>query len=450
MRLMNKVLLLSLVLLVGASCKDKKTNEAESAHPDWSYDATLYEVNTRQFSPEGTFAAVEEQLPRLKEMGVDVLWFMPIQPIGEKNRKGELGSYYSIKDYTAIDPAYGTMEDFKRLVKKAHDLDMKVILDWVANHTAWDSEWIGNETWYVKDSAGNMVSPYDWTDVVELDYSNPEMRKAMTEAMKYWVKEAGIDGFRADMALELPIDYWEQAVPELKKVNPDLFMLAEAEDTVVHRSAFDMSYAWELHHLMNDIAQGKKNASALRHYIFNDLDKYPRTAIRMIFTSNHDENSWNGTEFERMGGAAKEFAALSYLLPGMPLIYNGQEVGFDRRLEFFKKDSIDWTDKGNFTEFYKQLNSLRKENPALHSGEKGGQFVDIKNSMPDDVLSFQRILGDNSVVGIFNLSAKPVKFKLEKSELKGSYTELFGKKPVTLTDGEEYELPAWGYWVLYK
>ena len=439
--------------MVAVSCKhgkDKREEGREAAHPEWSYDATIYEINTRQFSPQGTFAAVEEQLPRLKDLGVDILWIMPVQPIGRENRKGELGSYYSIQDYTAVNPEYGTMEDFRRLVKKAHDLDMKVILDWVANHTAWDSDWVENETWYVRDSAGKLVSPYDWTDVVELDYANPEMRKAMTDAMIYWIREADVDGFRADMALELPVDYWEEAVPRLKAVKPDIFMLAEAEDTVVHAGTFDMSYAWKLHHLMNAVAQGKADAEDLRNYVFDDMERYPREAIRMIFTSNHDENSWNGTEFERMGPAAREFAVLTYLLPGMPLIYNGQEMGFDRRLEFSKKDSIDWRDRGDYTQFYRRMNALRKENPALWSGERGGEFVNIQNNLPKEVFSFVRKKGDNEVVGIFNLTGRPVSVTLQGDGLSGKYTELFADGRVELRSGEPYTLPAWGFRVLYR
>jgi glycosidase len=376
-------------------------------HPAWSRNAVIYEVNVRQYTPEGTFNAFAAHLPRLKDLGVDVLWFMPIHPIGVEERKGQLGSYYSVRDYKAVNPEFGAIDDFKNLVAQAHELGFNVIIDWVANHTSRDAQWINNEDWYLKDSAGRIKMLYDWTDVAELNYDNPGMRRAMTDAMLFWVKETDIDGFRCDVAVEVPVDFWETAVTEIKAVKPGLFMLAEAEEPTLQQKAFNMYYAWDFHAVMNKVAQGKETVDALRSSWQRMNSRFPSFSIPMFFTSNHDENSWNGTEFERMGEAAKTFAALTYILPGMPLIYNGQEAGFNRRLEFFTKDEIDWTDTAHYTAFYKDLNQLRKNNPALYSQPEGGALQEIAHSAPASVFACKRSVEGNSVVAVFNLSSAP-------------------------------------------
>jgi glycosidase len=388
--------------LLFASCGAPEQQALQ--HPAWSRNAVIYEVNVRQYTPEGTFSAFATHLPRLKDLGVDILWFMPIHPIGVEERKGPLGSYYSVRDYKAVNPEFGTLDDFKKVVEQAHDMGFKVIIDWVANHTSRDAQWIDNEGWYLKDSTGRIKMLYDWTDVAELNYDNTDMRRAMTDAMLFWVKEAHIDGFRCDVAVEVPVDFWESTVDEIKAVKPDLFMLAEAEEPALQQKAFDMYYAWDFHAMMNKVAQGKENVDALRDSWQRMNNRFPSFSIPMFFTSNHDENSWNGTEFERMGDAAKTFAALTYILPGMPLIYNGQEVGFNRRLEFFTKDEIDWTDNGDYFTFYKTLNQLRKNNPALHSYPKGGALQEITNSVPASVFACERAVEGNKVVAVFNLS----------------------------------------------
>jgi glycosidase len=403
MKAIRFLLLASCSLLI-FSCH---TPEQPLQHPEWSRNAVIYEVNVRQYTPEGTFNAFAEHLPRLKDLGVDILWFMPIHPIGVEERKGPLGSYYSVRDYEAVNPEFGDMNDFKNVVQQAHEMGFKVIIDWVANHTSRDAKWINNEGWYLKDSAGRIKMLYDWTDVAELNYDNPAMRRAMTDALLYWVREADIDGFRCDVAVEVPVDFWDAAVAELKAVKPDLFMLAEAEEPALQQNAFDMYYAWSLHATMNRIAQGKENVTALRSGLQQMNSRFPSFTIPMYFTSNHDENSWNGTEFERMGEAAKTFAALTYILPGMPLIYNGQEAGFNRRLEFFTKDQIDWTDNGGYFHFYKELNQLRKSHPALYSQPSGGVLQEIGNSTPEAVFACRRNVDGNTVVAVFNLSNAP-------------------------------------------
>lgn len=449
---MKKLFLLLVVATFLFSCGNKKKSETQlqsNAHPEWTYDAIIYEVNVRQFTPEGTFEAFATHLPRLKELGVDILWFMPIQAIGEKERKGTLGSYYSIRNYTEVNSEFGSMDDFKNVVKLAHDNGMKVILDWVPNHTSRDHPWIAEHAdWYRLDSLGNPIIMYDWTDIAPLNYENPEMRAAMIESMRFWLREADIDGFRCDVAYEVPTDFWVAAKDSLKAVKSDIFMLAEAEKPELNESVFDAFYAWDFHHKMNAIAQGKENADSLRLSLKRINERFSRDAIPMFFTSNHDENSWNGTEFERMGDAAKTFTALTYLLPGTPLIYSGQEVGFNRRLLFFEKDSINWTDNGGFTDLYKSLNALKKENPALFSQEKGGEMVEIGNNLPEKVFSFKRVKNKNEVVAIFNLTAETVKVQFNE-EIPGAGFATFPNAEAA-TSAKEMELKPWEYRVFYK
>ena len=415
MKSFHYLLITFLCFLFAASCR-----QTAPLHPDWTADAVMYEVNIRQFTPEGTFDAFAHHLPRLKDLGVDVLWLMPIHPIGELERKGSLGSYYAVKDYTAVNPEFGTLDDFKSLVTTAHEMGFKLIIDWVANHTSPDAVWSIHKDWYMTDSLGNFVIQYDWTDIAQLDFDNQDMRRAMIDAMRFWVAETSIDGFRCDVAWNIPADFWEAAVTAVKAINPDLFMLAEAEEPPLQQKAFDVYYAWHLHHVMNQIAKGEADVNMLRRALTEMLQRFPDHAIPMYFTSNHDENSWQGTEFERMGGAARAFAALTYVLPGMPLIYNGQESGFDRRLLFFEKDEIDWKDPLDFTPFYRDLNLLRKTNPALYSQEQGGKLVEITNSTPAAVFSFERAVTGNKVVAVFNLSAQPQvpSFESDDPELK--------------------------------
>lgn len=304
-------LLLAMVLV---ACGTRPQQPA--AHPDWSYNSVVYEMNVRQYTPEGTLAAAARHLPRLQKLGVDVVWLMPVYPIGVKERKGTLGSYYAISDYEAVNPEFGTLEDFDRFLAEAHRLGLRVILDWVANHTSPDARWIEEHPadWYVRDSLGNTIVQYDWTDIAKLDYGNADMRAAMAAAMRFWL-DRGIDGFRCDMACEVPIDFWQQTLPALRKEYPGIYLLAEGEAPALHDGAFDASYAWELHHLLNDIAQGRKSAADLRAYVARDAAAMPREAFRLMFTSNHDENSWAGTEFERMGDAARVTALLTFTLP---------------------------------------------------------------------------------------------------------------------------------------
>jgi glycosidase len=415
---------------------------------DWVKNAVIYEVNVRQFSKEGTFNAFAKDLPRLKSLGIDVLWLMPINPIGKANRKGPLGSYYSVQDYKAVNPEFGNMDDFKNLVKQVHEQGMKIVIDWVPNHSSWDNPMIKEHPeYYLKDSTGKMVSPFDWTDVVRFDYNNPDMRKWMIETMKFWLTETNIDGFRCDVAHMVPVSFWDSCRVELDKTKL-IFFLAEADQPFLHANAYDASYDWKFHHIMNQTAKGKKNANDIEKH-FNWVDTaYPQGSILMQFTSNHDENSWNGTEFERMGEGAKTFAALTFIVPGMPLIYTGQESGFNRRLKFFEKDSIDWKDYP-LTSFYQKLISTKKENEALWNGFAGGSFQRINLTDNKHVLAIQRTKEANTVIGVFNFTSKIKTFAIE-SYISGEYTDVFSGNTVELHQYKKMQLAPWEFLILVK
>jgi len=391
--------------------------DSPTAHVPWSRQANLYEVNVRQFSAAGTLAAVDGQLARIHALGVDIVWLMPIQPIGTQNRKGSLGSYYSIRDYTAVNPQMGSLEDVKRLVAHAHALGMHVILDWVANHTAWDHPWTRlHPDWYKKDAQGGISpviyhpGPHQevWSDVVALDYRVPPLRTAMIAAMQYWITAADIDGFRCDIAAEVPTDFWVQARRQLGAIKP-LFLLAEADAPALHEQAFDMSYDWTLFDLMRRIAQGKEDAAAVRAYLAASRERYPASALRMLFTTNHDKNSWEGSDVELFGASFQAMAVLAATLQGMPLVYGGQEARLEQRLAFFEKDPIAWKDLP-LQDFYRALLRLRHDNPALAAGPYGGAAVFLETGNPH-VLAFERVLQADRVTVVINLSAQPQRYR---------------------------------------
>ena len=400
--------------IIFSSCTDieKKTGSpglSTVEHPEWSKNANIYEVNIRQYSEEGTFNAFREDLPRLKEMGVKILWLMPIQPIGELNRKGTLGSYYSIKDYKAVNPEFGTKADFKALVDEAHEMGFKVILDWVANHSAWDNNWTENKDWYTLDEDGNFQPPVeDWSDVIDLNYNNPDMRAAMIDALVYWVREFDVDGYRCDVAGMVPIDFWIDAHEEMDKVK-DVFMLAEDGEPELLFEAFDMNYAWEYAHVIREIAKGEQTFADLDALFARDAERFPKNSYRMYFTSNHDENSWNGTDPGMYGSNFENFAVLSATVQGMPLIYNGQESVLDKQLEFFEKDEIEWKDYA-YQDFYKVLLELNSTNEALWNGAYGGDFNRIDS--PSETYAFSRKKSQHEVIVAINNSDQIQKFSV--------------------------------------
>lgn len=437
-------------MLCTASCKNNAVVDSSTKHaqPEWVNNATIYEVNVRQYTPEGTFNAFMQHLPRLKELGVDILWFMPIHPIGVVERKGTLGSYYSVRDYYGINPEFGTLDDFKAVVAKAHELGMKVIIDVVANHTSRDAVMFEQHPdWYIyKDSVPN--APFDWTDVAELDYSKPELRKYMIDMLKYWVADINLDGFRCDVAAELPTDFWVEARTELDKVKP-VFMLAEAEKNELVDFAFVADYGWNCHHIINSICKGEKNADDFVNYLIKKDSIYPSESFKMNFITNHDENSWNGTEFERMGDAVKTFATLTYAIDGMPLIYSGQEVGLNKRLQFFEKENIDWSDPMGMTPFYQKLNSLKHKYTALNA-LNGADLFRVNSNANADVFAFIRELGNEKLFFVFNLSNKPQQVVLEGDDYIGSYTEYFTDEKIDLAQKQMLMLDPWAYKIYVK
>lgn len=443
------ILLMPLIIL---SCAPEEQPEYPSPPrtPEWAENATIYEVNIRQFSEEGTFSAFARHLPRLRDMGVDILWLMPIHPIGEKERKGPLGSYYSVYDYYGVNPEFGTKVDFRELVEQIHDHDMHIILDWVANHTSWDAVWTRTHPQlYETDDAGNFIIPpgTDWTDVIQLDYSSPETRSMMHEALEYWVRDFDIDGYRCDVADMVPTAFWNKARQRLDAIKP-VFMLAEAETPEHHIHAFDMSYAWETHHQMNLLADGEIALADFEQHLEENRECFPEHAYRMQFTSNHDENSWNGTVYERLGDGVEPFAVLAATIPGMPLVYNGQEAAMDKRLAFFEQDPIEWGDIP-MQDFYTRLLRLNQQNRALFNGVHGGELVRLRTTADESIFAFYREVEDDKVIVMLNLTGEPVSFDITSFDLAGTYRNLFQDIEVQLGEHASWSFTPWEYVVLH-
>lgn len=420
-------------------------------HPEWSKDATIYQIFLRQFTPEGTFAAAEKQLGRIKALNVDIIWLMPIHEIGTKNRKGTVGSPYSVKDYYSIAREYGTLDELKHFVAAAHRLGLKVILDWVPNHTAWDNPLATEHPdWYQHDWKGAFrPTPwFDWSDIINLDYNSPGLRQYMTDVMKYWVRETGIDGYRCDVAGFVPVDFWDNLREELDAIKP-VFMLAEWESRDLHARAFDMTYSWQWYEEMHKICTGRADVGALFNYYAWNEGFYPPGVIRMNFVSNHDKNSWEGTEYEQFKDGLDAAIVLSVVSEGMPLIYNGQEAGNTRRLKLFEKDPIEWREH-RYAEFYRKLFALKKANTALWNAQWGARMVQVVNTDPGKVFSFVRQNERDKVLAVLNLSAEPRKVKFTDGPYVGRYTDYFTGEKLDLAEGAELALAPWGYRVLVK
>lgn len=415
-------------------------------HPEWSRDAVIYQINTRQFTQEGTFYAAESHLPRLKDLGVDILWLMPIHEIGRKNRKGTLGSPYAVRDYLSVNPEFGTLEDLKHFVQAAHGMGMRVILDWVANHTAWDNPLVEQHPeWYTRDWKGEFhPSPWrDWDDIIDLDYNQPDLREYMIEALKYWVREADVDGYRCDVAGFLPTDFWNQARRALDAVKP-VFMLAEWESRDLHIEAFDMTYGWSWYDTMHAIAKGQADLNRLFTYYSHNEKEYPADVMRMLFVSNHDKNSWEGTMNEQFGDALQAVIALSVVSEGMPLIYNSQEAGEQKRLEFFEKDPIQWQEHP-IGEFYKKLIVMRKQHSVLQNARWGARMVQVVNSAPLQVLSFVRQNEEDKVFSVFNFCAEARTVNFTGSLHFGEYLDFSSGAEVDLSAGMQMKLDPWEF-----
>ena len=421
-------------------------------------EGILYEANIRQYSKEGTFDAFAKDLPKLKQMGVNILWLMPINPISTTKSKGPLGSYYAVADYTGVNPEFGTLEDLKALVTQAHDLGIYVILDWVPGHTGWDNHWIKDHPeYYLQNEAGEIIDPinpytgvsFGWTDVADLNYDNMDMRQAMREAMVYWVQEVNIDGYRIDQAYAVPMEFYKKTFAALREIKP-VFLLAETD--VNHPGGlemvdlFDASYDWPGHHLLKDIVHGKKNVKDWDAHIKNLLETYNDRNIVVNFISNHDENSWNGTVQESFGAAADVALALDYLSPGMPLIYSGMEYDLDKRLLFFEKDSFPKV-AGKTFQLLKQLGALKLQHPALHSGADRGTYRRFSTSRDENVLAFERTKKGDTVVFIANMSAEYVGFT---SPYNGTFKRFEDGKTKILSDTYEHRMRPWEFWILTK
>lgn len=417
--------------------------------PDWAKDAVIYQINTRQYSVAGTFEAVKADLDRIEALGVDILWFMPIHPIGKEKRKGTMGSPYAVKDFRAVNPELGTLEDFKSLVEAAQARGMKVIIDWVANHTAWDNYLIKDyPEWYTRNDAGQMQHPEDtdWLDVADLDYSQQGLRDYMKESLVYWVEEVGIDGYRCDVAGMVPTDFWEDVRPALDSVKP-VFMLAEWQDPELHEKAFDASYAWRWKEILQDIVVGQANAGDMRGYYSDYQQQWPKAAMRMAYTSNHDQNTWDGLPQDIYGDAYELAMVLSFVGEGIPLIYNGQECANRKRLEFFEKDLIEWHCDNSIGESFKSLVRLKTENTVLHNGLWGSSITNIPNTNSDNILSFKRTDGTNTVLFIGNLSNETQSYRLMDETMMGNYVD-FLTQDMKLISESDNSLPAWG-WSVY-
>lgn len=414
--------------------------------PAWVLQSNIYEVNLRQYGANGSFTGFQKELPRLKQMGVQILWFMPITPISQKDRKGTLGSYYAVQNYRAVNSEYGTMAQWKALVKKAHQLGFKVITDWVPNHSGADHEWLQTHPdFYVRDSAGNAMSAYDWTDTRKLNYANPVLRDSMIASMKFWITETGIDGFRCDVAGEVPTDFWKQCITELRKLK-DIFMLAEADKPELHNAGFNATYPWSIESLLYGIYSGKTTLAQLQHTIDSVEALLPADAMRMYYTTNHDENSWNGTEYERFGEGYKTFAVWTQTMyRSIPLVYSGQEAANKKRIQFFEKDPIQWRTY-ELAPFYKTLLELRKNTPALAAD---ASFKKLTTGKDDAVYAFARKKGASKVVVLLNFSNSPQEITIDDAMLKGNARSVFGGTAVTLPSKKTITLKAWDF-VIYR
>ena len=478
---MKKTIVTALAVLTLFSCKNETEKTVENSKteiakfsPEVEESAVIYEVNIRQYSPEGTFNAFTKDIPQLKELGVKIIWVMPIFPISQTKRKATggddskfvsempeaeqhkyLGSYYAVSDFKKVNPEFGTIEDFRNLVKTAHDNGMYVILDWVPNHTGWDHVWIKEHPeYYTKNEKGEIIDPinpetgesWGWSDVADLNYDNQELRKEMTSDMLHWVKNENIDGFRCDVASNVPLDFWQQAVPQLRK-EKNIFMLAEAwEPELLKDGLFDMAYGWEAHHTMNRIAQGKNTVKEWDSYIQKVNKDYEANDILMNFVDNHDENSWNGTVKSRLGKAEEAMTALSYMMPGMPLIYSGNEYGLDHSLKFFEKDSIPKT-KGKQWDLRAKLGKLKSENSALNGGKNKATYKRIPTSNDNQILIFEREKNGEKVIYLANLSNQVVSASMPIS---GEFTDYITGEKVVFDVKLSAQLQPWQYYILVK
>ena len=423
-------------------------------HPrvEWRYHTNVYEINLRQYTKEGSFNAFAQELPRLRKMGVETLWFMPVTPISKEKMKGSLGSYYACSDYTSINPEFGTLDDFKKLVNTAHQAGFKVIVDWVANHTGWDHVWTqSHPEYYERDGSGNFKAASGMDDIIELDFNNPDLVKAMIEAMKFWIRECDIDGFRCDLAFWVTLDFWKKARPVLDQIKP-LFWLGEfdALDNPDYLEVFDAAYTWTWMHQTEAFYKNERNIQVLENLLQRYKEVFLPGTTGLYFTANHDENSWNGTEFEKYGDMAPALAVFNCTWEGIPLLYSGQELPNLKRLQFFEKDLIEWNGRYELEGFYKKLFTLRRNNPALAAGDGKVETRILDFKLDEHIFGYTRKCGNNAVLVLLNLSPYPSRFKNKDTGITGKCKELFSNEEKDCSADQWFELPAWGYKVYIK
>lgn len=420
--------------------------------PSWVLHTNIYEVNLRQYTAEGTFRSFAAHLPRLKDMGVHTLWFMPLTPIATKERKGTLGSYYACASYTAINPEFGTAEDFKQLVNTAHEMGFKIIIDWVANHTGCDHEWTKlHPEWYKKDSSGEFKKPEGMEDIIELDFSNPALRHAMRQAMRWWVDEFDIDGFRCDLAFWVELSFWKEARAELEKLKP-LFWLGEFDplDSPAYADVFDAAYTWKWMHKTEDYYKKNLQLKELLNVLYQYNEVSSEKLLPVWFTSNHDENSWNGTEFEKYGSMAAVLAVFSCTWYGLPLVYSGQELPNRKRLKFFDKDEIEWGKNMELHEFYKKLLMLRAEFPAYHTGSSATVPQMLNTDRQHHVLAYLRKKEEAEVIVLLNFSRTHQRVHFSDTRVSGLFRNVLTGNLHTLAGDSVIEIKPWDYLVLEK
>jgi len=419
--------------------------DKREASVGWSKGANVYEVNIRQYTPEGNFRAFSTHLPRLKDMGVRIIWLMPVTPIGKEKRLETLGSYYACSSYVQVNEEFGTLKDFEELVQQVHELGMYLIIDWVANHTGWDHHWTKEHSdWYVKDADGNFTEKNGWTDVIDLDYAQPGLRLAMIDAMAFWVRDMGIDGFRCDMAHLVPLDFWVAAREHCDAIKP-LYWLAECEQTEYYQ-AFDTMYAWHWMHVSEKFSKGEQNLRVVREVLEEYARNTPAEKNRLFFTSNHDENSWNGTEYEKYGTTARAWAVFCSTWPGMPLVYSGQENANAKRLKFFSKDELNWQVPTVLHDFYQRLFRLRERNAAVAMG----QCRLLNTSADDQLLVYVFEKSNQRVWALLNVARRGrAAVTIEDEALAGKYRQLFSELDYTFSARENFELME-GEYLVYE
>ncbi|MCB0688279.1 MAG: alpha-amylase [Saprospiraceae bacterium] len=419
-------------------------------YPLWARNASIYEVNIRQYTPEGTFAAFREHLPRLKKMGISILRFMPIYPISISKREGKLGNYNAVADYTKVNPEYGTFEEFRDLISEIHQMNMHVILDWVPNHTGWDHTWITTHPeWYthLNDSISRVLdndgNPTTWYDLADLNYQVGPMRNTMIESMKFWIRATDVDGFHCEKAGMVPDDFWDEVRPALEQLKP-VFMVAEWEGNPNHfETCFQATYGTKFYHLINDIAAGKKNANAIQEYLDHDRSQYPAGYYHLNYISNQEENSINGSAEERLGDALEAMSVLAFTFEGIPMLYNGQEARNLKRLPLTEKDAIEWKDDSR-QDFYTKLIQLKHYNKSLWNGTNGGDLIRINAG--EEIYAFMREKDGHRVIVLINCTDHDAITTLTKDMF--AMSEVFGKKSHNVSAGTPIKLKAWEYWVM--